>query len=134
MATTKTTRVRISKELDIYKAAEKAKKAAYELGFTQAKQMMVSTAVSELARNIYTYALKGEIVIKRLVRSGIKGIEIIAQDEGPGIDDIATAMQDLFSTGNTLGLGLPGSKRMMDEFSFDTSRRVGIKIVARKWM
>ncbi len=134
MATTRTTRVRISKELDIFKAAEKAKSAAYELGFTQVKQMMVSTVVSELARNIYTYALKGEIIIKRLVRGDKKGIEIIAQDEGPGIDDIATAMQDLFSTGNTLGLGLPGSKRMMDEFSFDTSRRVGIKIVARKWM
>lgn len=133
MATTKTTRVRISKEIDIYKAAEKAKRVAYDLGFAQNKQMMVSTATSELARNMYEYAVKGEIIIKRLIKGDKKGVEIIAQDEGSGIKDIAAAMKDHFSTANSLGLGLPGTKRLMDEFSFDTNRRVGTKIIVRKW-
>ncbi|MEN8711351.1 MAG: anti-sigma regulatory factor [Arenicellales bacterium] len=95
---------------------------------------MVATAVSELARNIYLYAMKGEVTIRVLERETNKGIEIVAEDNGPGIADIGAAMKDHFSTSYGLGLGLPGVKRLMDEFGIDTKRGVGTKITVRKWV
>jgi serine/threonine-protein kinase RsbT len=103
-------------------------------GFSQTGQFMLATAVSELARNIFEYANKGEITIRTLKRGAKKGIEIVAEDNGPGIADIAAAMTDSFSTQMSLGLGLPGTKRLTDEFYIDTERRVGTKITVRKWV
>ena len=94
---------------------------------------MVGTSVSELARNIYLYAFKGEFTVRILKRGNKNGIEIVAKDNGPGIPDLAMAMKDSFSTSDGLGLGLPGVKRMMDEFTIDSKSNVGTKVTARKW-
>jgi len=134
MPRSNTTKIRISKEVHIAKAVYETHTFAADIGFNVVKQNMIATAVSELARNIFVYALKGEIIIKKLDREGMKGIQITAQDEGGGIQDIGLAMKDNYSTGDTLGLGLPGVKRLMDEFSFDDKRKIGTKITVKKWL
>ena len=125
--------INISEEIDIGKAASEAKRMAEEIGFKKTEQYMISTATSELARNIFLYAMKGEVMIRALERKGKRGIEVVAQDQGPGIKDIGKAMRDHFSTSEGLGLGLGGTKRLMDEFIIDTERKRGTKITVRKW-
>lgn len=127
-------RIKISEEIDIAMASFEARKLAEAIGSKQSEQCMVSTVVSELARNIFLYAMKGEVTIRAIERKGKKGIEVVAEDEGPGIEDIGKAMEDHFSTSGSLGLGLPGVKRLMDEFMIDTDRRRGTKVVARMWI
>ena len=126
-------RVKISQEIDITAASFEAIKLAEKAGFNRVKQSMVGTSVSELARNIYLYAFKGEVTVRILKRGNKNGIEIVAKDNGPGIPDLAMAMKDSFSTSDGLGLGLPGVKRMMDEFTIDSKSNVGTKVTARKW-
>jgi serine/threonine-protein kinase RsbT len=126
--------IEICQEVDIAQAAYEAMRLAEAVGFSQTGQYMLATAASELARNIFEYANKGEITIRTLKRGAKKGIEIVAEDNGPGIADIAAAMQDSFSTQMSLGLGLPGTKRLTDEFYIDAERRVGTKITVRKWV
>lgn len=127
-------RIKISREIDVAEASSEARRLALALGFNKTEQYMIATAVSELARNIYLYAMKGEITIRALERKNKKGIEVVAEDEGPGIEDVGKAMKDHFSTSEGLGLGLPGAKRLMDEFSIDTGRRRGTNITMRKWV
>ena len=106
---------------------------AEALGFDQSIVLKIKTAVSELARNILKYAEKGTITITPLHTSE-KGIEIFARDNGPGITDVETALTDNYSSSGTLGLGLPGVKRMMDEFEIDTQVNQGTRITVRKWI
>ncbi len=127
-------RVEISEEIDIAQATSEAMRLAEVAGFNRTGQYMVATATSELARNILTYANRGEITIRILNRKIKRGIEVVAEDNGPGIADIGAAMKDHSSTSGSLGLGLPGAKRLMDEFHIDTERRVGTKITLRKWV
>ena len=98
-----------------------------------AMMMKIKTAVSELGYNIIKYAGKGIIRLTPL-KDKRTGIEIVASDKGPGIEDLEAALSDQFSTGGTLGLGLPGVKRLMDEFEVDTSPEKGTKITVRKWI
>jgi len=130
----KSNRLTISGETDVAYAALGAKNYAEEIGFSKTGQCMISTAVSELARNIYVYAKKGTITLNFLEGNSKKGIEVVAEDSGPGITDIETAMQDNFSTGSTMGVGLPGTKRLMDEFQIDTHRAQGVKVTVKKWI
>ena len=129
----KSNRLIISGETDIAYAALGARNLAKEIGFSKAEQYMISTAVSELARNIFVYAEKGTITLNILEEIEKKGIEVVAEDSGPGIPDLEKAMQDNFSTGSTMGVGLPGTKRLMDEFHIDTHRAQGVKITVKKW-
>jgi len=133
-ASKKERRIRISNNFDVAEAAFETMELAEAAGFTRSGQFMVSTAVSELARNIYTYARKGNITIRILERDNQKGIEVIAEDKGPGIADVEAALRDGFSTSHSLGLGLPAVKRLMDEFEIDTKPGVGTKVTARKWV
>lgn len=126
--------IKIYAEPDIAKASFAGKLSAEAAGFRQSEQYMIATVISELARNTFLYALRGEIRIKIIESNNKKGLEIIAQDEGSGIKDIGQAMKDSFSTSNGLGLGLPGVKRIMDEFVIDTKAGVGTKITVRKWV
>jgi serine/threonine-protein kinase RsbT len=126
--------IEICREVDIAHAAYEAMRLAEVAGFNKTGQFMLATAASELARNIFQYANKGEVTIRIIKRRTRKGIEIVAEDNGPGIADIAAAMQDSFSTQMSLGLGLPGTKRLTDEFYIDAERRVGTKITVRKWV
>lgn len=124
----------IAGETDVAYAALGAKKYAKQIGFAEVDQYMIATAVSELARNIFVYAKRGTIHLNSLETDQRRGIEVVAEDSGPGIHDIDQAMADSFSTGGTLGVGLPGTRRLMDDFQIDTDPDVGTKITISKWM
>ncbi len=126
--------VGINNSEDIILARQFAREMAKELGFGLADQTRITTAVSELSRNIYTYAGTGRVVVKALSGSAKKGIEIIAGDKGPGIPDIELAMQDGYTTSRGLGQGLPGTKRLMDEFEIESGVGVGTTVTVRKWL
>lgn len=126
--------VEILTEWDIVAARQLGRNVAKELGFGTVDQARITTAISELARNIYLYAGKGRIEIQQLTENGIKGILIIAADTGPGIPDIRKVMEDGFTTSGGLGAGLPGVKRLMDDFKIETIIGEGTDIRATKWL
>lgn len=105
-----------------------------DAGFDEAPSRMIATAVSELVRNILKYAGTGEIRLRQVKKIGGRGIEVEAVDNGPGIADCEAAMQDHFSSGGTLGLGLPAVRRMMDEFTLVSAPGEGTRVTARKWI
>jgi len=127
-------RIKIANNIDVSAASSKALRFGEIAGFSSTKRYMVATAVSELGTNICRYARGGEITVRVIEDEIKKGIEVVAKDISPGIADIEAAMQDNFSTSNSLGVGLPGVKRMMDEFEIETKKGVGTKITARKWV
>jgi serine/threonine-protein kinase RsbT len=94
---------------------------------------MIATAISELARNILKYASEGEILVEMVLRGSRSGVVVVARDEGPGIRDVGLAMQDGFSTTASLGLGLPGTRRLMDEFEIVSTPGSGTVVTAIKW-
>lgn len=126
--------ISINAEIDIIRARQKARDLARELGFSSTDQAKIATAVSELARNIVVYAKKGKIIYKVLSQLQKKGIEIVAQDNGPGITNIQLALTDGQSTSNGLGIGLPGAKRLMGEMQIETAAGKGTSIMTRKWV
>ncbi len=123
----------IRSDLDIVIARTLARDTAKSLGFGAIDQARIATAVSELARNIFLYAGTGSVTVREIDRSGRKGIEIICEDQGPGIPDVKLVMQDGYSTSRGMGMGLPGAKRLMDEFDIRSHEGVGTKITCRKW-
>lgn len=126
-------RVPIIQEQDVARALLEARRFAKEIEFAEVETQMIATAVSELARNIIKYADKGEIIIDRIEKGYQIGIEIVAQDKGPGIADIKQAVADNYSSSGTLGLGLPGVKRLMDEFEIRSTEGQGTTVQIRKW-
>ena len=104
-----------------------------EAGFSTGDATLIATAISELARNIVSYARKGEITLKIVSASVRQGILIVASDNGPGIPDIRQAMRDGFSTSGSLGLGLPGVRRLMDEFEITSQPGKGTMVAVKKW-
>jgi len=124
----------IRTDADILTVRQAGRELARELGFSGSDVIIVATAISELARNIVVYARRGEILLAKLERGGRAGLEVTARDRGPGIPDIALAMQDGFSTSNSLGLGLPGTRRLMDEFEIESQVGLGTTVVCRKWL
>jgi serine/threonine-protein kinase RsbT len=125
--------VAISSDQDIVLARQKGRAMAVELGFSSGDATLIATAISELARNILSYARRGEISLKIVHASSRQGISIIASDSGPGIRDIRQAMRDGFSTSGSLGLGLPGVKRLMDEFEIASEPGRGTIVTVKKW-
>ena len=126
--------VKILNEWDIVAARQVGRNVAKELGFGTVDQARITTTISELARNIYLYAGQGEICIEKLWDDGRTGLRIIAEDKGPGISDIRKVMEDGYTTSGGLGAGLPGVKRLMDEFDIDSEVGVGTKITTTKWI
>jgi serine/threonine-protein kinase RsbT len=124
----------IRTEMDVRHVVLEATRRSQEAGFDETASRMIATAVSELVRNILKYAGSGDFRLRRLEGSGGAGVEIEVSDYGPGIADIDAAMGDHFSTSGTLGLGLPGVKRMMDEFSLESAPGQGTRVTARKWV
>lgn len=126
-------RVPIRAEPDILAARRAARELATKLGFTDIQLIEIATAISEIARNTLLYAREGEMRVA-VVRQGQRaGVLVVASDRGPGIADVATAMNDGFSTGGGLGLGLPGAKRLMDAFDIDSVLGAGTTITMTKW-
>jgi serine/threonine-protein kinase RsbT len=127
-------RIAIRGEDDIVLARQRAREVARRLGFGMVDQSRIATAVSELTRNIVRYAIggSGEVTIRPLATQAT-GIEIVARDEGPGIPDVALAMQEGFTSGPGMGLGLPGTKRLMDEMEIVSAPGSGTVVTIRKW-
>lgn len=123
----------IERESDVARAVVAAQQLLQTLGFDRSRSFLVATAVSELARNIFVHAGAGRITLGRLVENDRAGFEVVAEDDGPGIADYDLAFTDGYSTGQSLGLGLPGVRRIMDEVEFDAGRKPGTRIAARKW-
>jgi serine/threonine-protein kinase RsbT len=126
-------RIHIGSETDIVAARQCARALAEEIGFTGSDLTVIATAISEVARNIVQYADSGEIILRRAIRDSRVGIIMIAQDNGPGIVDVGKAMQDGFSTGIGLGLGLPGARRLVDEFDIESRPGAGTTVSMIKW-
>jgi len=126
--------VRIGSDLDILKARQQGRTLAREIGFSGSNLTIIATAISELARNILLYAKAGELALGPIEANGHRGIAVVARDRGPGIPDIARAMQVGFSTSGSLGLGLPGAQRLMDEFEVVSEVGRGTTITAKKWL
>jgi serine/threonine-protein kinase RsbT len=126
-------RVVIHTDQDIVAARQKGRTLAVELGFSPGDATLIATAISELARNIVTYAGTGVVAIQGIQASGRQGILVVASDHGPGIVDIRQAMRDGFSTSGSLGLGLPGVRRLMDEFDLQSRVGRGTTVAVKKW-
>jgi serine/threonine-protein kinase RsbT len=127
-------RIPVRNETGISLSVMKARSTAAAIGFDEVKCQMIATAVSELANNIIKYAGQGEILMDRIIAGSRVGMEVIARDSGPGIENVEKAMQDHYSSGNTLGLGLPGVKRMMDEFELASEPGTRTTVTIRKWL
>lgn len=126
--------VDIYTEWDIVAARQLGRNEAKEVGFGTVDQARITTAISELARNIYLYAGKGKIEITRICKGDLKGISIVACDDGPGISDVRKVMDDGYTTSGGLGAGMPGVKRLMDDFDITTKEGEGTKITIIKWV
>ena len=126
--------VPIGHEGDIVAARQKGRELAAATGFSSTDQTMIALAISEIARNILTYAGRGQVALRCLDEDGRRGVLVVATDEGPGIADIALAMRDGYSTGRSLGVGLPGSKRVMDDFELVSAPGRGTTVTMRKWL
>jgi len=126
-------RLSIQSDTDIVTARQRGRTLAEQVGFPSVEQTLIATAISELARNIAIYAQIGEIVLRLERVRGQRGLTVIARDEGPGIRDIAEALQDGYSTSHSLGLGLPGTRRLMDEFEIVSEMGKGTTVTTRKW-
>jgi len=127
-------RVPIRSDADIISARHRGRELATELGFRPTELALIVTAISELARNIVAYAGRGEILLETASQGGRQGIVVVARDQGPGIASIEQAMQDGFSTSGSLGLGLPGVGRLMDEIDVVSMPGEGTTVTARKWL
>jgi serine/threonine-protein kinase RsbT len=126
-------RVAIQREADIVLARQAGRQLAQQLGFSSTDQTLIATAISEVARNIVVYAVHGEIVLTRADEAGRIGIMVQAIDNGPGIDNKDLALRDGYSTKNSLGLGLPGARRLMDDFNLDSEVGRGTTVTMKKW-
>jgi serine/threonine-protein kinase RsbT len=123
----------IANDVDVVTARQKGREVAALVGFTGTDLTLIATAISELARNIIVYAIKGEIAFDTAERQGHRGIVVTVRDNGPGIANISLAMQDGYSTGQSLGMGLPGTKRLMDEFHIESEIGKGTTVIIKKW-
>jgi serine/threonine-protein kinase RsbT len=127
-------RVRIQSSADIVTARQQGRSIAGEIGFSNSNLTIIATAISEIARNIVEYAKEGEAVISLINDGPRKGIQIVLSDDGPGIADTSTVMRDGFSTSRGLGIGLPGARRLMDEFEIVSAIGRGTTVTMKKWI
>jgi serine/threonine-protein kinase RsbT len=127
------TRVPVSKDPDVVVARQRGRAVAAEAGFLATDLTLIATAISEIARNIVKFAVRGEITFSTVTEGTRHGITIVARDVGPGIPDVHAAMRDGFSTYEGLGLGLPGARRLMDEFDVVTEVGKGTTVTMTKW-
>ena len=126
-------RVTIDSPADVVEARQQARELATLAGFSSCDSTLITTAISEMSRNILEYARRGEVTIS-LLKNGVKsGVKIVASDQGPGISDISQVMQDGYSSRKGMGIGLPGTKRLMDEFEIRSKIGSGTTVTMKKW-
>jgi serine/threonine-protein kinase RsbT len=126
--------VAIASAADIVTARQRGRELAGKIGFSGSDLTVIATAISELARNILEYAKTGEIILALAQKGSRMGIFIQARDEGPGIPDISKALQDGYTTGKGLGIGLPGVRRLMDDFDATSTVGKGTVVTVKKWV
>jgi len=118
---------------DIVTARLQGRVLAERLGFSAGEATLVATAISELARNIVQYAGHGDIVLRSTTNGTRRGIVVVARDHGPGIGDLKLAVRSGYSTSGGLGLGLPGVRRIVDDFQIESNRQNGTTVTVTKW-
>lgn len=126
-------RVPIMSDLDVVAARQQGRVLAMKIGFGSTDLTLIATAISELARNIVKYAKQGEIILNVEQEGGRTCIVVVARDHGPGISDIGRALRDGYSSEGSLGLGLPGTRRLMDEFAIESEASRGTTVTVKKW-
>jgi serine/threonine-protein kinase RsbT len=123
----------ILNDADTVAARAAGRELAAELGFSRTDATLVATAISELARNIVVHAGSGEIELRSLDDHDENGLVVVARDSGPGIPDVRLALEDGWGSADGLGLGLPGARRLMDEFEIDSEPGKGTTVTMKKW-
>ena len=123
----------IASEMDIIAARQHGRALGSRLGFSSSELTLIATAISEIARNIVSYAGAGQMTVSVVGSAPKLGVLVVAEDRGPGIADLTLAMQDGYSTHKSLGLGLPGAKRLMDEFEIQSELGKGTVVRMIKW-
>jgi len=123
----------IAADTDVVQARQTGRELAAEIGFSAGDQTVIAAAISEIARNILMYAKRGEVRFTKVMDGTRQGLIVVAEDEGPGIRDVSRALQDGYSTSGGLGLGMPGARRLMDEFEVVSALGQGTRITMRKW-
>lgn len=126
-------RIPIVLDTDIVAARVEGRRLALELGFSNTDATLVATAISEAARNILVHAREGMITISATIADDLAELIVVASDDGPGIRDVELALRDGYSTAGGLGLGLPGVRRLMDEFRITSDEGKGTEVVMTKW-
>ena len=126
-------RILIACDQDLVRARQRGRELAASIGFSSSEATLVATAISELARNIVLYASRGEIALRCASCGTRRGVTIVARDQGSGIANIALACEEGYSTSGGLGLGLPGVRRIVDEFAIDSQPGRGTTVTATKW-
>ena len=126
-------RVPIASDSDMVPARAQGRALATKLGFSRTDATLIATAISEIARNIVVHVGRGEIVLQPLYEDHRYGLVVVAQDEGPGIEDVEAALEHGFASGKGLGLGLPGARRLMDEFEIASDPGKGTVVTMKKW-
>jgi len=125
--------VPIASDVDVVTARQQGRSVAADAGFSSGDQTVIAAAISELARNILMYARRGEIALNVISNGDRQGLVVVARDQGPGIPDVGRALQDGYSTSGGLGLGLPGARRLMDEFDVSSVVGKGTTVTMKKW-
>ena len=124
----------IESDADVVTARQQARSMAGDLELTSTDQTLLATAISEVARNITTYAKRGEVELSVVHDdNGREGIKVIARDQGPGIENLDLALQDGYTSGGGLGLGLPGARRLVDDFHIETAPGQGTTVTLVMW-
>jgi serine/threonine-protein kinase RsbT len=130
---TREVRVSIRSSADVVAARQEARALALEAGFTVCDSTLITTAISEITRNVLEYAQQGEVTISLLKNGTKNGVKIVVNDCGPGIANISQVMKDGYSSRHGLGIGLPGTKRLMDEFEIRSKLGTGTTVTMKKW-
>jgi serine/threonine-protein kinase RsbT len=126
-------RIAINSDSDVVTARQRGREMASRLGFSSTDSTLIATAISELARNILLYAHQGEIAVTIVQGGDRKGVRVVARDDGPGIPDVERALQEGFSTSRSLGMGLSGVRRLVDDFQIVSEPGHGTTVIVKKW-
>jgi serine/threonine-protein kinase RsbT len=126
-------RVSIESDADVVVARQRARELAAGLGLSGTDLTLLATAISEIARNITTYAERGEVAVSVVATGRRRGVRVVASDEGPGIANLELALRDGYTSGVGLGMGLPGTRRLVDEFDIVSAPGEGTTVTFVKW-
>lgn len=124
----------VRREVDVYIAVSRGRELAKQIGFDEIDRTRIEIVILELTRNILVHAGEGQLALHDITVDGRRGMLVEASDNGPGIADVELALRDGYSTAHTLGAGLPGVKRLMDEFSLETTVGAGTSVRAVRWL